>query len=646
MDPKWNKVIAIVVVVILVLAGIGVYYEEKARSSAAANCTLASTNPIEVDQAETVATADPQVTATTPGWGMVQQIYQTLVMYNASSLTSFTGVLAKNWSTSADGYHWNFTLQSGVHFSNGDPFNAYVMWYSLYRLLAMVGIDQYLLAENFWYPNVTYYSPATQVAGALTNLTTELNTFNFAAPTGPEVAAMAAGNQSFQVLAPNEIELNLGRGYNAIYNDTTGNYTGVPYAYLLAEMSTPGAAAVDPLVIDKNGGVTNGPNSWMASNAMGTGPYALTSFSQIVGYTLTPSPNYWGTALAAAEPWNNNLQPAKSTIDVIYQGDPSATVEDLESGAVASASFAYLGPSTISELQGQPCVIVQNLNEKNIAFSGAGGSWWVFMNQSVFPFNNWSVRAAITHAIDYSQVIQDAFGGYAFEWVGPVAPGHPYYNPANLAPYQYNLSLAQAEIADSPCANNACAKTVFNYEYLSTSVDWQDAATVIQQNLAAIGISINPVGVTLDTFYTEQSIDPDTGLCTSAETVSGGPFYIGQDFYSSDYISPDDWTQQDFLSYGSANICNSGFNNGAEPNYNASLDNLVLEAAGSTNATFLTQAYTEMTEIMYENYTNAWFAVPDLFSVYSPLLQGWQADQTPMGSTEVDTMGWNTAYIS
>jgi peptide/nickel transport system substrate-binding protein len=647
MDPKWNKVIAVIVVVILALAGIGVYYEVQARSSASASCALQSTDPIEVDQAETVATADPQWAASTPGWGMVQQIYQTLVMYNQSSLTTFTGVLAQNWSTSGDGYHWNFTLRSGVHFSNGDPFNAYVMWYSLNRLLAMEGINQYLLSENFWFPGVSYYSPAAQVASALANVTTDLNTFNFTAPTAPELAVMEAGNQSFQVLAPNEIELNLGYGYNAVYNATTGNYTGVPYSYLLAEMSTPGAAAVDPVVIDKNGGVTNGPNSWMASNAMGTGPYTLSSFSQIVGYTLTPNPDYWATSAAAAEPWNNNLQPAKATIDVIYQEDPSATVEDLKTGAVASASFAYLGPSTISELQGLPCVTVQNLNAKSIAFSGAGGSWWVFMNQSVFPFNNWSVRAAITHAIDYQEVIQDAFGGYAFEWVGPVAPGHPYYNPANLAPYPYNLTLAKQEIADSPCANNACAGMDFNYEYLSTSVDWQDAATVIQDDLGEIGITINPVGVTLDQFYNEQTIDPNTGKCTSAETVAGlGPFYIGQDFYSSDYISPDDWTQNDFLSYGSANICNSGFNNGAEANYNASLDNLVLEAAGSSNATFLTQAYAEMTEIMYQNYTNAWFAVPDLFAVYSPLLQGWQSDQTPMGSTEVDTMGWNTAYIS
>ena len=47
---------------------------------------------------------------------------------------------------------------------------------------------------------------------------------------------------------------------------------------------------------------------------------------------------------------------------------------------------------------------------------------------------------------------------------------------------------------------------------------------------------------------------------------------------------------------------------------------------------------------MYQNYTNAWFAVPDLFSVYNPALSGLY--QNPMGSTTVSTMTWNTISAS
>ena len=636
MDPKIRNIITVAVVVVLVVAGIGIYYVVQHNLSNQ-KCTLQSTNPLIVDQAEVAETADPQTAPSTPSWALVQQVYQTLTMYNGTSLTNFSGILAKNWTVSPDGLHWNFTLQTGVHFSNGDPFNAYVMWFSLNRLLALYGINQYLLSENFWFPNVWYYGDPGQIANSSANVTEDLNTFNFGNPSVSEIAVMNAQNQSFRVLAPNEIQLNLGFGY------LNYNPFSVPYAYLLAEVSTPGAAAVDPVFIQANGGVVKGsPNSYMQSHAMGTGPYTMSVFTGTAGYTLVPDSGYWGTSLAAQEPWNNNLQPAKATLQTNYQSQASVTVQDLKSGSVASASFMYLGPSTIQQLKGISCLNVQQLDTQ---FSGANGAWWVFMNQTVFPFNNWSVRAAITHAINYTQVIQDAFGGYASDWVGPTPPGGPDYNPNNTQPYQFNLAQAMQEIANSPCANNACAGMNFQYEYLSTSLDWQDAATLIAADLAKIGITVTPVGISLAQFYTEQTLDPATGQCIGSEVYQGtGPFYIGQDFYSSDYISPDDWTQEDFLSFGSANICQSGFNNFGEANYNASLDNLVLEAAGTSNATLANQLYAQMAQIMYENYTNAWFAVPDLFAVYNPALSGLY--QTPMGSTTLSTMSWNTVSAS
>ena len=77
-------------------------------------------------------------------------------------------------------------------------------------------------------------------------------------------------------------------------------------------------------------------------------------------------------------------------------------------------------------------------------YGSTSGSWWIYLNQSVYPFDNLSVRAAVAHAINYEQIIQQAFGGYATQWVGPVPPAYPYYNPENLTPYAYNLTLARA----------------------------------------------------------------------------------------------------------------------------------------------------------------------------------------------------------
>lgn len=628
MDPKWRNVIVLGIVVVIVAAGIGVYVVHTQSSNgggSSGTCSqpLASTNPIKVDQPELPDYLDPQQTFTTPGWAAVQQVYQGLVNYNGSSSTNFSGVLATNWTTSSDGLHWNFTLRSGVTFSNGDPYNAYVQWFSFYRSLLLNAGPQFILSQNFWYPGLNYYSNSTAIANEETNLSAFLNTTDFFAPTPGEIQVMAASNQSFQVLNANMIELNLGFGYLG----------QVPYNYLLPSISAPNSYAVDPAFVQQNGGVVPGvPNTYLDANTLGTGPYTLTAYNPIDGggYTLVPSSHYWGTSAARAQPWNNAIQPANTTVQIVFSQTDTSTISDLLNGQAASASFAYTGPSTINQLTGDPCLVVQPLST---IYGATSGSWWVFMNQSVFPFNNLSVREAIVHSINYPQIIQDAFGGYGSQWVGPVPPSYPYYNPQSLPPYAYNLTLAQQEIRNSPCANNACAGTVFNYEYQTPGADWADATSILQSDLAQIGITIKPIGMSVSQLLSEQLVT--NGVCTSSTTLNGGPFYIGQEFYTSDYISPDDWTQNDAISYGSANMCMSGY-------ANATMDNLVLTAAGTSNPTLLNQYYTEMTNLMYNNYTNAWLVVPTAVAVYNVHVHG--IIQNPMASAEPFAFFFNTQW--
>ena len=638
MEPKWRNVIVIVVVVIVVLAGVGFYLARSTTSSSGTSCgtPLKSTNPLIIDQAEIPDSLDPAVTFSTPGWAAVQQVYQGLVNYNGSSSTNFSPVLAKNWSVSYNpgtGFEsYTFHLRSGVKFSNGDPYNAFVEWYSLYRDLVMQQSSQFILEQNFYSTNFTpgnpisYYSTNTTTAAANVTLTQDLNSWNFLTPTTPEIAQMELPNQSFQVINNLTIQLNLGYGYLAT------NYT-----YLLASISAPNSYAVDPAWVDAHGGIVDAqPNSYMSTNTLGTGQYVLSNYNGLAGggYTLTPSANYWGVAAAAQEPWNNMIQPAQSAVQIVFQSSQAVTINDLTTGAAAEASFAYIGPSTVSQLQGNACVVVQPLST---VYGATSGSWWIYLDQNVFPFNNLSVREAIAHAINYQQIIQQAFGGYASQWVGPVPPSYPYYNPQNVSPYAYDPTLAQQEIQNSPCANAACKSLKINYAYITPGTDWADTAQFIAADLAAINLTINPVGITLDQLYQEQTIDPSTGVCTSQESTNGGPFFMGQEFYTSDYISPDDWTQNDAYSFGSANMCMSQY-------ANATMDTLVYQAAAESNPTNLTNDYTQMTSMMYNNYTDIWLVVPTSFGVYSSWVHG--VIQNPMASAEPYAMLFNTQYAS
>ncbi len=644
MKPRTRNIIVVIIVVIVVLAGIGTYFE--LQHGTTSTCGPNQTTWICIDQAEIPDSLDPDVTFSTPGWAAVQQVYQGLVNYNGSSVTSFSGVLATTNGTESynpgTGFStYTFDLRPGVVFSNGDPYNAYVQWYSLYRSLLLAQGPQFILEQNFYSTNfdpsnpLSYYSNLTnEIVPANATLVSDLNSWNFFTPSASEIALMELPNQSFQVINSETIALNLGYGY-----------LGTNYTYLLASISAPNSYAVDPAWIDANGGIVEGqPNVYASDHTLGTGPYVLNGYNGVGGggYTLTPNPKYWGASGYATQPWNNNLAPANTSVEIIFQDTIDVTINDLKSGHVQGASFAYVGPSTIADLQGLSNVVVDALP---IIYGATSGSWWIFLNQSVYPFNNLSVREAITHAINYQQIIADAFGGYATQWVGPVPPSYPYNNnvTAQEPYYSYDPTLAQQEIQNSPCKNAGCKGTVINYMYLNVGADWAETAQFLEEDLAAINITINPVGVSLDELYEEQGIDSD-GACVSSTTANGGPFYMGQEFYTSDYISPDDWTQNDFVSTGSANECMAGFNSGALSSYNATYDDWVYNAAGDANPADLTSYYTNMTQVLYENYSEIWLTVPTSFAVYTTNLQGYVFN--PMASAEPFAIGFNTQWLS
>jgi peptide/nickel transport system substrate-binding protein len=674
MNPRGLRIAAVVVAVLTIVAAVSAYYGFSRSAAAAASCSLSSTTSVIIDQPEKPDSLDPAYVSTTPGWAIVQQVYQTLVMYNGSQVgpptsTSGLGVnpsgspgswvaplLASNWTESADGIHWNFTMFPNEYFANGDPLNAYVMWYSLYWNLVVNQPLVFLLEENFFLPGQTWYnistsgfSNATSVASFqatdnwMTALLNQLDSSksNLLNPPASILSAMTADNQSFRVINKTTIQFNL---LGAGYLDSGYPFVPTPYFFFLDQVATPAFAAIDPLEVAAHGGVVeNTENTWFANNMMGSGPFQLSFWDPSTGYTLIPSPNYWAASFANSSKWawDNNLQPAKTTIQIAFQEEPTVVVSNLKTGAAATASFAYIGPSLINLLKSDPCLTVSALPATYGAVSFSG---WIFMDQnspnnfnyapiplSVDPFQNQSVRAAVVHAINYQQIISTAFGGYATQWVGPVPPGYPFYNPDHLSNYSYDLSLAKAEIANSPCSGGCTV----NFEYLNTG-DWVQVASLIASDLSAIGITLKLVPMSIDQLIVEQTYTA-SGTCPTQTSAYGGPFYIGMDYYTADYVAPDDATQLNAATGGFYNGCMSEFSN-------ATMDSWVYTAAATLNPSVAAQLYANMTNFMYWNYTNAWLVVPTAFSVTSNHLTG--VVPNPMGSAIPFEMQYNKVAVT
>jgi peptide/nickel transport system substrate-binding protein len=659
-NPRSIRIAAVVVALLTALSASGAYYSLSSAAAHAATCSLSTTNSIVVDQPEVPDSLDPAVTYTTPGWGIVQQVYQTLVFYNQteygpSSVATATmgpnyqeALLAKNWTISADGTHWNFTLFPDEYFSNGDPINAYVMWYSLYRGMVMNQPLVYLEEENFFLPGLNYdtnsYTQAqTNSQDWLAGVLNSMNTLSIVTnPPAGLMAIMTAHNQSFQVINTTTIEFNIGNG--------SVDYNGpAPYPFLLDQLATPGFAAQDPLYISAHGGIqVNQASSYMSNNMMGSGPYTLTFWSPSSGYALAPSKNYWAESLAAKYPLDNNLQPAKSAIDVSFQENPTIVVENMETGAAALGSFAYIGPSQINELMGQKCLVVHPLSP---VYGALSFSPWVYMDQNASvqpgeplnPFANLSVRAAVVHAINYSQIVSYGFGGYGTNWVGPIPTGYPDYNSVNLPNYTYDLSLAMQEMNNSPWPmSKGGLDKIFpsgiNFEYFQTG-DWNTVAELIKSTLAKVDIPLNLVPMSIDTLVEEQSqetYDGQSNVCISQTPANGGPFYIGLDYYTGDYVGPDDPTELNAWSEGGYNLCMSEFDN-------STVDNWFYEGAESTNVSAAAGYYGNITSFMYNNYTDAWLPIPTSFQVYNVDVQGIVAN--PMGSGIGFQLVYNTDYL-
>ncbi len=637
-----------IVALLTALSAGGAYYAFSRQASENATCALASTNPIIVDQPEKPDTLDPTAVFTSPGWAIAQQVYQALVMYNMSQFAPTSGpryvnpLLAQNWSVSPDGLRWNFTLFPNEYFSNGDPLNAFVVWYSLYRGIVMNQAMDFILEENFYLPGQFYGNDSTSVSNTaawLAGLLNQLDSRSTVAQPPPALLAiMEAANNSFRVIDASTIQFNIGAGYLDVNGPT-------PYPFLLDQLVTPPYAAVDPIVVAANGGVVpNSPSSWMANNMVGSGPFNLSFWSPTSGYELVPNRNYWAAALAPTMVWDNDLQPARTSIDVSFQGDPVIDVQNLKTGTAATASFTFIGPSLLSQLAGNPCIVVTAMPP---VYGGVAFSSWIFMDQQpalpgepMNPFTNWSLRAAVTHAINYAQIIQTAFNGAATRWVGPLPPGYPYANNVNLPNYTYDLGLAEQFMNASPWPiAQGGLQTLFpngiNFEYL-TGGDWSVVAQLLKVELAQIDVPLNLIPLSTAQLAVEQYQEAN-GNCISDTSANGGPFYIGVDFYVGDYIGPDDASQLNALSYGSYNWCMSEL-------YNTTIDNWVYQAAETQNTALAAQLYGNLTKFMYENYTAAWLLVPTAFEVYNKLLSG--SITNPMGAAIPYQMEWNQVYVS
>ena len=197
-------------------------------------------------------------------------IYDTLLTYKGSNVSTPVPDLATSYTASNDATTYTFTLRKGVKFANGDPVTAADVVFSLMRTKNINGNPSFLMAGI----TATAPNPGTVV---LTSST------------------------------PN---------------------TAIP-----AILTNPSLGIVDAKKVEAAGG-TDAANASTADKAEaslnatseGSGPYTLTSFSLTTQVVLTANPKYWGPKPKYSKIIIRNVQANIQKLDVL-KGESQIAVD-------------------------------------------------------------------------------------------------------------------------------------------------------------------------------------------------------------------------------------------------------------------------------------------------------------------------------
>jgi ABC-type transport system substrate-binding protein len=225
----------------------------------------------------------------------------------------------------------------------------------------------------------------------------------------------------------------------------------------------------------------------------GSGPYLVTQVSENSFVQFVQDQNYWDRNIsseAIAQQPIFDPGHAKNVI-INYKPDDLARYTDLSTGA-----------SQVSMIESADWNLVQQ-NSATLSYFTLppwnGEVAAVAINSAQYPTNNTLVRQAIVHAINYSDIAQKVFFGQLSQFVGPEYPAwKQFYDLGNFTPYQYNITLAQADLKEANIQNFP----ILNFTVIAGCQFCIDTAQIVQADLSQIGITVSITVQQTSDYYT------------------------------------------------------------------------------------------------------------------------------------------------
>ncbi len=241
-----------------------------AASGSASSGSSSSGGTLVVETSFVLKTLDPGRMFEPTGLMIDHAIYDTLLTYKGSNVTTAVPDLASSYTASANAEVYTFHLRAGVKFANGDPLTASDVVFSLTRTKNIDGNPSFLMA------GITATAP----------------------------------NASTVVLT-----------------------SATPNTAIPAIVANPSLGIVDEKAVTADGGTDSAKaatadkaEAKLNTTSEGSGPYTLTSFSTTTQVVLTANPGYWGPKPKYSKIIVRNVEASVQKLDVL-RGESQIAVD-------------------------------------------------------------------------------------------------------------------------------------------------------------------------------------------------------------------------------------------------------------------------------------------------------------------------------
>lgn len=309
----------------------------------------------------------------------------------------------------------------------------------------------------------------------------------------------------------------------------------------------------------------------IATNPVGTGPFAFAGQRSGDSITLRANPDYWGGP------------PKVPGVTFRFISEPSTALSALQAGEVDWTDS--IPTQRVSQLEGDDSL--------SLAVTPSNDYWYLALNNAKPPWNDVRVRQAIAYGIDRDAIVAATSYGTAALNQLAIPEGNPWFTPYDT--YSYDVDRATSLLQEAGSQPQDLDMLVTS-EYPETVT----AAQIIADNLAPLGITVNIRTVDFATWLDEQNNGNFDMLMMG---------WLGN-------IDPDDFYYAQHHTDGTSN---------AQKFSDPEVDRLLDAGRVETDRDARADDYAKAATLIADNVSYIYLYNPSVIQAWTPALHGYEA---------------------